>query len=80
MEIKPIRTEADYEDALSEIERLMDAHRVSEIMNRRRRLTLSMIRRREAGTGIPATVLVQKYDLVPAPHFALTSQTVAPPR
>jgi HTH-type transcriptional regulator / antitoxin HigA len=123
MDIKPIRTEADYEAALAEIERLMDAqpstpeeakldvlatlvkvyedehhtlplpdpiialeyylesrgitrkalepyigppHRVTEIMNRRRRLTLTMIRRLERGTGIPATVLVQPYELVPA--------------
>ena len=39
------------------------AHRVSEIMNRRRRLTLEMIRRLEAGTGIPASVLIQPYKL-----------------
>lgn len=39
-------------------------HRVSEIMNRRRRLTLDMIRRLEAGTGIPASVLIQPYELV----------------
>lgn len=44
------------------------SHRVSEIMNRRRRLTLDMIRRLEAGTGIPASVLVQPYDLVEALH------------
>lgn len=123
MEIRPIRTEADYEAALAEIETLMDAepgtpeeerldvlatlvqvyeaehhpipkphpiaaleyylesrgltrkalepyigppHRVTEIMNRRRRLTLAMIRRLEAGTGIPATVLIQPYELAPA--------------
>lgn len=39
------------------------AQRVSEIMNRRRRLTLAMIRRLEAGTGIPASVLIQPYTL-----------------
>lgn len=39
-------------------------NRVSEIMNRRRRLTLEMIRKLQAGTGIPATVLIQPYDLV----------------
>jgi len=39
-------------------------HRVSEIMNRRRRLTLDMIRRLEFGTGIPASVLIQPYELV----------------
>lgn len=121
MEIKPIRTEADYQAALKEIDVLLDAepgspetdrlevisslvwlyeedhypipapdpiealeyylesrgltrkalepyigrtNRVSEIMNRRRRLTLEMIRKLEAGTGIPATVLIQPYDLV----------------
>jgi HTH-type transcriptional regulator / antitoxin HigA len=40
------------------------AHRVVEIMNRRRRLTLTMIRRLEQGTGIPASVLIQPYELV----------------
>jgi HTH-type transcriptional regulator / antitoxin HigA len=40
------------------------AQRVSEIMNRRRRLTLEMIRRLEAGTGIPASVLIQPYPLM----------------
>ncbi len=121
MEIKPIRTEADYQAALKEIDALLEAepgspetdrleilsslvwlyeedhypipapdpiealeyylesrgltrkvlepyigrtNRVSEIMNRRRRLTLEMIRKLEAGTGIPATVLIQPYDLV----------------
>ena len=120
MNIKPIRTEADYQAALHEIENLMDAqpgtpeedrldilatlvkayedenypiplpnpiaaleyylesrgltrkalepyigpaHRVAEIMNRRRRLTLPMIRRLEQGTRIPATVLIQPYEL-----------------
>ena len=122
MEIKPIRTEHDYQSALHEIESLMNAmpgsaeedrldvlatlvkvyederypiskpspiaaleyylesrgltrkalepfigsaHRVSEIMNRRRRLTLAMIRRLEAGTGIPASVLIQPYAFAP---------------
>ncbi|MCL4835874.1 MAG: hypothetical protein KJZ86_25775 [Caldilineaceae bacterium] len=32
-------------------------------MNRRRRLTLAMIRRLEAGTAIPASVLIQPYRL-----------------
>jgi HTH-type transcriptional regulator / antitoxin HigA len=121
MEIKPIRTQHDYQTALHEIEMLMNAipgsaeedcldvlailvkvyederypilkpspiaaleyylesrgltrkalepfigsaHRVSEIMNRRRRLTLEMIRRLEAGIGIPASVLIQPYALV----------------
>ena len=121
--IKPIRTEADYEQALHEIENLMDAQpeteeadrldvlvtlveayearhfpilppdpiaiieyylnqrgltrralepylgsraRVSEILNRRRPLSLQMIRRLQSGLGIPADLLVQPYELVRA--------------
>lgn len=120
MEIKPIKTEADYEAALKEIEYLFDAEpgtpkgdhleilstlveayedkhydipapdpieailyfmeshglnradlepylgsraRVSEILNRKRPLTLSMIQRLHAGLGIPAEVLVRPYEL-----------------
>lgn len=120
MDIRPIRTEADYQAALKEIESLMDAKpgtpeedkldilaalvevyeekhhpipppnpiaaleyylesrgltakalepyigsrsRVWEIMNRRRRLSLEMIRRLEKGTGIPASILIQPYEL-----------------
>lgn len=120
MDIKPIKTEADYESVLNEIESLMDAEpgtpdgdklevlvtlveayeakhykiplpdpidaiehciesrgltrrdlapflgspsRVSDILNRRRPLTLQMIRNLEAGLGIPASVLTQEYDL-----------------
>ena len=119
MDIRPIKTEADYDAALNEIEALMDAEpntpecdkldvlailveayesehyeipapdpidaleyylesrdmsrkdlepfigtraRVSEILNRKRPLTLSMIRRLEAGTGIPASILIQPYE------------------
>jgi len=118
MEIKPIRTEQDYEAALKEIERLWGAEpetpdgdrfevlftlveayedqhyeilppdpveaikyymdsrgldrrdleeyiggsgRVSEILNRKRPLTLPMIRKLNAGLGIPAEVLIQKF-------------------
>lgn len=127
MEIKPLRTEKDYQAALQEIETLLDAepgtpeedrldvlatlvkvyedaqypmakpspiaaleyylesrgltrkalepfigpaHRVSEIMNRRRRLTLEMIRRLEQGTHIPAAILIQPYPLVDEPTKA----------
>jgi HTH-type transcriptional regulator / antitoxin HigA len=116
MEIKPIRTEADYEAALKEVERLWgakpgtpdgdrfevlftlveayeDQHypilpadpveaikyhmesrgldrrdleqyigpsgRVSEVLNRKRPLTLGMIRKLHNGLGIPAEVLIQ---------------------
>jgi len=116
MDIKPIRTEADYEAALAEVERLwgavpgtpdgdlfevlftlveayeeqhypvlppdpveaikyyMDTRglnrqdleqyigssgRVSEVLSRKRPLTLAMIRKLNAGLGIPAEVLIQ---------------------
>jgi HTH-type transcriptional regulator/antitoxin HigA len=120
MNIKPIRTEADYETALEEIERLWGAvygspegdkldvlvtlveayeekyhpipppdpieailhhiesqglsrrelepyigsrARVSEILNRKRPLTLNMIRKLKSGLGISADVLIQPYKL-----------------
>ena len=119
MEIRPIKTEADYEAALEEIERLFDATpgtsegdrlevlttlveayeekhyaiplpdpveavqyymesrgltrrdlesyigsrgRVSEILNRKRSLSIEMIRRLHAGLGIPAEALIQPYE------------------
>jgi HTH-type transcriptional regulator / antitoxin HigA len=37
--------------------------RVSEILNRRRPLSLEMIRKLQAGLGLPADVLVQPYEL-----------------
>jgi len=118
VDLKPIRTEADYEAALAEIERLFDAApntpesdrldvlttlvqayeaqhysipepdpveaikyylesrglsrsdlepyigsraRVTEVLNRKRPLSLNMIRRLYAGLGIPAEVLVKPY-------------------
>jgi len=119
MEIKPIKSETDYQNALEEIERLWGAKpdtpegdrlevlvtlveayeerhyaipapdpiemisyfmesrgltrrdlepyigsrgRVSEVLNRKRPLTLEMIRRLHEGLGIPAEVLIQPYD------------------
>ena len=119
MEIRPIKTEADYETALAEIEALFeaepgtlegdrlevlttlveayeDAHysipspdpieairyymesrglvrrdlepyigsraRVSEILNRKRPLSLTMIRRLNKELGIPADVLIKPYE------------------
>lgn len=121
IEIKPIRTENDYEDTLAEIERLFAAKpgtieadrleiltalveayenqhyaiplpdpveaikyylesrgltrrdlelylgsraRVSEILNRKRPLSLEMIRRLHDGLGIPAEVLIQPYEMI----------------
>lgn len=123
MEIKPIRSEADYQAALKEIERLIDSQpgtpegdlmdvlvtlveayeaknfpipepddpvqvleyymesrglsrsdliaylgskeRVSEVLNRKRGLSLLMIQRLHAGLGIPADLLVGKRDYKP---------------
>ena len=119
MELKPIRTEVDYETALAEIEQLFDAApgtpeadrlevlttlveayedqryslpppdpieaifyymesrglsrrdlepylgsraRVSEVLNRKRLLSLQMIRKLSGGLGIPAEVLIQPYE------------------
>ena len=120
MDVRPIRTEADYEAALAKLEQVMVAEpgtpeydvlavvstlvevyekehypvplpdpisaiefhmerlgmtradlepyigsraRVSEILNRKRPLTLRMIRALEKELGIPAAILVQEYEL-----------------
>lgn len=120
MDIKPIRTEADYKNALTEIDRLwlaeagspdgdkleimitlveayeekhhpipppdpveaiihlmesqslsrsdLEAYigsraRVSEVLNRKRPLSLNMIRKLQSGLGIPAEVLIQPYEV-----------------
>ncbi|HEX9870719.1 MAG TPA: transcriptional regulator [Candidatus Tectomicrobia bacterium] len=120
MEIRPIKTEADYQAALVEIERLFDAApntpagdrldvlatlveayeeryyslpapdpieaityhmesrglsrrdlepylgsraRVAEVLNRKRPLSLEMIRRLHTGLGIAADILIQSYAL-----------------
>jgi HTH-type transcriptional regulator / antitoxin HigA len=121
MDIKPIKTEKDYDAALKEIEKLFDSEpgtedgdrleilstlveayedehydipapdpieainyfmesrgltradlepyigsraRVSEILNRKRPLTLSMIQKLHVGLGIPAEMLVKPYKIV----------------
>lgn len=121
MEIKPIKNDADYQEALEEVERLFDAApdtpegdkleilttlveayeekqyaipmpdpieailyhmesrgllrrdlepylgsraRVSEVLNRKRPLTMEMIRNLHRGFGIPAEVLIQPYHTV----------------
>lgn len=138
MDIRPVKTEEDYETALEEIERLMEAEpdtpegdrlevltalveayetehypidppdpieaikyyvesrgldrrdlepyighrgRVSEILNKKRPLTLRMIRNLEKGLGIPAAILVRPYDLAdeegeqePASSFRLIEE------
>jgi HTH-type transcriptional regulator/antitoxin HigA len=44
-----------------------DRPRVADILNRRRPLTMAMIRRLSAGLGLRAEVLIQRYETVPAP-------------
>ena len=132
MNIKPIKTSTDYEAALKEIERLLEAQpgtpqgdrlevlttlveayedkhfaipapdpieaiqyfmesrdlsrrdlepylgsraRVSEILNRKRPLSLEMIRELNRGLGIPAEVLIKPYRLrtSPAPRARATA-------
>ena len=126
MEIRPIKTEVDYQAALAEVERLFDATpdtpagdhldvlatlveayeaqhysipapdpieaityhmesrglsrrdlepylgsraRVAEVLNRKRSLSLDMIRRLHAGLGIAAEILIQPYALAtPTPN------------
>ncbi len=120
MDIKPIKTEQDYQEALREVDRLIDAEsntpdgdkldilvtlieayeeknhpvpppepieailhqmesqglsrkdlvplfgsrsRVSEILNKKRSLSINMIRRLQDGLGISAEILIQSYDL-----------------
>mgnify|MGYP001590288432 CR=1 FL=1 len=137
MNIKPIKTEADYQSALKETETLFGAElgtpkgdqldilitlvetyedehypiplpdpieaihyymesrglsrvdlepfigsraRVSEILNRKRPLTLSMIQRLHENLGIPAEVLVQPYKITidhKSSHKTSTRRTVA---
>lgn len=120
MDVKPIRTEEDYEAALARIEQIWDAEagtvesdeldilsilveayeeehhpvdppdpieaikfrmeqmgltrkdlerymgsrgRVAEVLSRKRRLSIDMIRRLNEGLGVPADVLIAKYPL-----------------
>lgn len=134
MEIRPIKTETDYEAALKEIEQLFDAElgtlegdrlevlvtlveayedehypipapdpveailyfmesrglergdlepyigsraRVSEILNRKRPLTLAMIQRLNTGLGIPAEALIQSYHLTKPRNRPRPNQRIA---
>ncbi|MCB0104522.1 MAG: hypothetical protein KDE53_01395 [Caldilineaceae bacterium] len=47
--------------------------RVSEILNRRRPLSLEMIRKLQTGLGLPADILVQPYALQTTHHQAITT-------
>jgi HTH-type transcriptional regulator/antitoxin HigA len=52
--------------------------RVSEILNKRRHLTLEMIRKLERGLGIPSSVLVQDYDLASESEEPSLSENLVP--
>jgi HTH-type transcriptional regulator/antitoxin HigA len=138
VEIRPIKTEADYQAALAEIDRLFDADpntpagdrldvlatlveayeeqhyslpapdpvealtyhlesrglsrrdlepylgsraRVAEVLNRKRPLSLEMIRRLHAGLGIAADILIQPYALAtPAANKPLQRTRHTTPR
>ena len=138
MNLRPLKTEADYELALSHIDKLFDARpdspngdildilttlvedyegkhypvlppdpidaivyhlesrglsrndllpyigsraRVAEILNRRRPLTVTMIRRLHDGLGISADILIQPYELMRSPVRTRSSgSTVAATR
>ena len=145
MNIRPIRTEADYEAALEKIDNLIDApddsleadyldvlstlveayeeqyypiplpdpiayilyymesrgltrqdlepylgsqRRVTQVLNKKRPLTMKMIRALNRGLNIPMDILVQPYDLLPskkraekveASHWAMNSRVINHP-
>lgn len=136
MELKPIKTEADYKASLAEIEHLFEAEpdtpeserleilvtlveayerqhypieapdpieamlyymdsrglsrrdleayigsraRVAEVLNRRRGLTIDMIRRLHSGLGIPANVLIQPYAIAKATGTRAAAQRSTAP-
>jgi HTH-type transcriptional regulator/antitoxin HigA len=136
MEIKPIRSEADYQAALKEIEKLLESQpgtpegdrmdvlvtlveayeakhfpipepadpvevlkyymesrglsrsdlvaylgskeRVSEILNRKRRLSIAMIRRLHQGLGIPADLMMGKLALPAKPNIPARTEPYRP--
>ncbi|MBY0321369.1 MAG: hypothetical protein K2X72_21790 [Reyranella sp.] len=79
MPAKPIRTRSEHGQALAEIERLMGAKRgsrqadlaqllgsrssASAILNRKRPMSLAVIRKLAKGWDIPTDILVQPYRI-----------------
>ena len=82
MDIRPIRTDQDHRAALAEIEACWDAPegteesdkfevlvalvRASEVLSRRRALTVEMIRKISEAWKIPADLLVRPYNIARA--------------
>ena len=61
MNIKPIKTDADYRAALKNIEPMIGkSNRVYEIFNHKRSLTLKVIWKLHEGLGIPAESLIKQ--------------------
>ncbi|WP_037326621.1 hypothetical protein [Runella zeae] len=61
--VKPIHNEEEYKTAFKELDKVWDAkpntpEGVSEVLNRKRNLTLKMIKNLYHGLGIPANVLL----------------------
>src|SRR3989344_5558123 len=78
--IKVIKTEQDYKEALRLMEKanlkpadlipyIGSRSRVSEILSGKRQLTLEMVRALSEGLGIPAEVLIQKYEPVKSSEY-----------
>lgn len=60
MNIRSIKTDADYRAALKDIEPIIGkSNRVYEILNHKRSLTLKMIWKLHEGLGIPAESLIK---------------------
>ena len=70
MNIKPIKTETDYNSALKRLEIIFDASPNSkegdeaEILNKKKKLTVEMIRKLEKMLHLSASVLVTNYQLI----------------
>ncbi|ABE04333.1 transcriptional regulator [Rickettsia bellii] len=67
MELHIIKTEEEYNEVLREIENQLETFteprsRVSEILNKKRTLTLPMIRKLHKELHIPADILIQECE------------------
>ena len=67
MNLKPIKTKRDYQQALERLEIIFDAKRGTkegdelEILSKKRKLSLQMIRQFHEKLNIPTDVLIQAY-------------------
>ena len=68
MEIRPIRTEEDYDAMLLRIDAIFadllnSRSRASEILNRKRPLSLDQIRKIAKAWNVPAQAMIGEYEL-----------------